>query len=127
MKKERQLSVFYRQKVGDPFVSFFFHYNLSSEERAGVLCPKANFGESCAVCDFVSKLFSDGTEDSKKLAKDLMKKQRFFTPVLVREKEGEGPKVWAYSKTVYEFILKSMLDPENRRYNRSKEWNRYRP
>lgn len=102
---------YFQQKIGDPFKSFFLHYNISKD--GGFLCPKANFGEKCAVCEFVSKLWNDGTEESKKMAKDLSKKQRFFSPVLVRGKEEEGPKVWSYSKTVYEYLLKEMIDPEN--------------
>lgn len=102
---------FFRLRIGDPFKSFFLHYSISKE--GGFLCPKGNFGEKCAVCEFVSKLWNDGTEESKKMAKDLSKKQRFFTPVLVRGKEEEGPKVWSYSKTVYEFLLKEFVDPEN--------------
>lgn len=98
-------------KDGDLCKSFYLHYNVSGE--GGILCPKANFGESCAICEFVAKLFSEETEESRNMAKNLMKKQRFFSPVLVRGKEKEGVKLWSYSKTVYEFLLKAALDPEN--------------
>lgn len=96
-------------KDGDPFKSFFFHYSITP---GGALCPKANFGEPCPVCDFVGKLFNDKTEDSVKMAKDLMRKQRFFSQVLVRGKEVEGVKLWSYSKTVYEDLLKAFVDPD---------------
>ena len=94
---------------GDPFKSFHFHYGIGNE---AILCPKANFGEQCPICDFVSKLFNEKDEDSRKMAKDLMKKQRFFSAILLRGKEEEGPKIWGYSKTVYEYFIKAVLDPD---------------
>lgn len=94
---------------GDPFKSFFFHYGLNNES---VLCPKHNFGEECAVCDFVSKLYNDGDEESREMAKKLVRKQRFFSPVLVRGEENEGARVWGYSKTVYQVLLETVLNPD---------------
>jgi len=94
---------------GDPFKSFFFHYGLNNES---VLCPKHNFGEECAVCDFVAKLYNDGDEESRELAKKLVKKQRFFSPVLVRGEENEQARVWGYSKTVYTTLLETVLNPD---------------
>lgn len=94
---------------GDPFKSYFFHYGLNNES---VLCPKHNFGEECAVCDFVAKLYNDGDEESREMAKKLVRKQRFFSPVLVRGEENEGARVWGYSKTVYQNLLETVLNPD---------------
>lgn len=94
---------------GDPFKSFFFHYGLNNES---VLCPKHNFGEECAVCDFVAKLYNDGDEESREMAKKLVRKQRFFSSVLVRGEENEGARVWGYSKTVYQTLLETVLNPD---------------
>lgn len=94
---------------GDPFKSFFFHYGVGSE---GFLCPKANFAQACPVCDFVASLYKDKTEESIEMAKKLGKKQRFFSPVVVRGDEKEGPKVWGYSKTVYEKLIQTVLNPD---------------
>ena len=55
---------------GDPFKDFHFHYNVA---QGGFLCPKRNFGDDCPVCNFANKLWNEGTEDSKKMAKDLLK------------------------------------------------------
>lgn len=96
-------------KDGDPFKSFFFHYGLNNES---VLCPKHNFGEACAVCDFVSKLYNDGDEESREMASKLVKKQRFFSPVLVRGEENEGARIWGYSKTTYQTLLETVLNPD---------------
>jgi len=95
---------------GDPFREFWFHYNLG--ENFGFLCPKKNFGEDCKVDDLVRKLYNDGSEDSKKKAKDLNAKQRFFSPVIVRGEEEKGVRVWGYSRTVYEALLNVVLDPD---------------
>lgn len=94
---------------GDPFKSFFFHYNIG--ER-GFLCPKRNFGDECPVCEFASKLFKEGDDDSVAMAKDLFVRQRFFSPVLVRGEEDQGVRVWGYSKTVYETLLNLVLNPD---------------
>lgn len=94
---------------GDPFKEYFFHYNVSS---GGFLCPKRNYGDDCAVCNFANQLWNEGTEESKKQAKDFFAKQRFFSPVLVRGEEAEGVKVWGYGKMAYEKLLNIVLDPD---------------
>jgi len=94
---------------GDPFKEFWFYYNLSG---GPVLCPKKNFGEDSPVLDFASSLYKEGTPDSIEMAKKLFPKQRFFSPVLVRGEEGQGVRVWGYSKTVYEQLLQLVLNPD---------------
>ena len=64
------------------------------------------------MCNFANKLWNDGTEESKKQAKDLFAKQRFFSPVLVRGQESEGVKVWGFGKMAYEKLLTIVLDPD---------------
>ena len=68
---------------GDPLKEVFFHYNIEGH-RAGVMCPKRNFGEQCPICDFASQLWRDGTdtndEETKKLAKSLFVRTRYFSP-----------------------------------------------
>jgi hypothetical protein len=95
---------------GDPFKERFFHYNVG--EARSFLCPKRNFGDNCPVCDFANQLWNEGTEESKKQAKELFAKQRFFSPVLVRGEEAEGIKVWGYGKMAYEKLLTIVLDPD---------------
>ena len=100
---------------GDPLKEVFFHYNIEGH-RAGVMCPKRNFGEQCPICDFASQLWRDGTdnndEESKKLAKDLFVRSRYFSPVVVRGSESDGVKVYGYGKQAYELLLGYILDPE---------------
>ena len=97
-------------KDGDPFKDHHFHYNVGN--TPGFLCPKRNFGEECAVCDFVRELYKDGDDGSVKIAKELTARQRFFSPVLVRGEENLGVKIWGYGKMAYETLLNLVLNPE---------------
>ena len=72
---------------GDPFKEKFFHYGVGNQS---FLCPKRNFGDDCPVCNFANQLWNEGTEESKKQAKEMFAKQRFFSPVLVRRNQSLG-------------------------------------
>ena len=97
---------------GDPFKVFHFHYNLGEASRGGVLCPKRQFGDECPICDFASKLWQEGTDDSKKMAKSLFVRQRFFSPVVVRGEAEQTARIWGYGKTIYETLLGLVLNPD---------------
>jgi hypothetical protein len=100
---------------GDPLKEMFFHYNVG-DHKGGIVCPKRNFGDECPICDFASKLWREGVdandEESKKLAKSLFVRTRYFSPVVVRGREDEGVKVYGYGKQAYELLLGYILDPE---------------
>ena len=95
---------------GDPFKDYWFHYNVG--DNPGFLSPKRNFGEDCPLDSFVRQLWQEGTEDSKRMAKKLSARQRFFAPVLVRGEEDQGVRVWGFGKQVYETLLNLVLNPE---------------
>jgi hypothetical protein len=97
-------------KDGDPFKSLALHYNVG--KNFGFLCPKRNFDESCPVCDFASKLWQEGTDDSKEMAKKLFPRERFYAPVLPRGAEENEVLMWSFGKTVYETLIKYCLNPE---------------
>ena len=46
------------------------------------------------------------------MAKNLMARQRFFAPVLVRGEEHKGVRVWGFGKMVYEQLINLVLNPE---------------
>jgi len=100
---------------GDPLKEMYFHYNVG-DHRGGIPCPKRNFGDRCPICDFASSVWKEGVdnndEESKKLAKSLFVRARFFSPVVVRGREEEGIKVYGYGKRAYELLLGYILDPE---------------
>jgi hypothetical protein len=95
---------------GDPFKDYWFHYNLG--DNPGFLSPKKNFGDDCPLDSFVRNLWKEGTEESKRMAKKLGARQRFFAPVLVRGEEDQGVRVWGFGKQVYETLLNLVLNPE---------------
>ena len=99
---------------GDPFKEFHFHYNVG--RNPGILCPKRNHGEECPICDFASKLWREGVENnddtSKREAKKLFARKRYYSPIVVRGEESKGVRVWAYGKTAYETLLSYVLDPD---------------
>ena len=95
---------------GDPFKEFWFHYNVG--KNAGFLSPKKNFGEDDPLDAFVRQLFNEGTEESIKMAKNLMARQRFFSPIIVRGEEDKGVRLWGYGKQVYTQLLELVLNPE---------------
>jgi len=95
---------------GDPFKDYWFHYNLG--KNPGFLSPKKNFGENDPLDEFIRQLFNEGTDESIKMAKNLMARQRFFSPVLVRGEEDKGVRLWGYGKTVYETLLGLVLNPD---------------
>ncbi len=100
---------------GDPLKEMYFHYNVG-EHKGGIVCPKRNYGENCPICEFASALWKEGTgnndEESKKLAKSLFVRARYFSPVVVRGREEEGVKFYGYGKRAYENLLGYILDPD---------------
>jgi hypothetical protein len=95
---------------GDPFKEFWFHYNLGNNR--GFLSPKRNYGEADPLDDFVRKLFNEGTDDSVKMAKNLMARQRFFSAVIVRGEEEKGVRLWGYGKTAYKDLLDLVMNED---------------
>lgn len=91
----------------DPFEVLTFHYELGGKS---CLCPKANFGKWCKVCDFCDRLRSwkdpatgqDKPEADRKADFEIFKKiqptEKAFVRLIERTKDGlsaEGPKWWA--------------------------------
>ena len=100
---------------GDPLKEMHFHYNVGNH-KGPVPCPKRNHGEACPICEFASQLWREGVEnndeESKKLAKSLFVRQRYFSPVVVRGQEDAGVKYYGYGVKAYELLLGYILDPE---------------
>ena len=93
---------------GDPFKEYFFHWGLG----APVMCPQKNFGDKCPVCNYASSLWKEGTDESQKQGKSLFAQNRFFSNVVVRGKEAEGPKLYGYGKTTYQQLIEYVVDPD---------------
>ena len=92
---------------GDPFKEYWFHYGLG--RNPGFLSPKRNFGIEDPMNDFVRQLFDTGETNQ---AKDLMAKQRFYAPILVRGEEDRGVRIWGFGKNAYKQLLELVLNPD---------------
>lgn len=92
----------------EPFVELWFHYGLGKP----ILSPRKNFGKDSCVDDFASRLWNDGTDKEKALAKQLFPKPRWFGLVIDREEKDPKPKWWSFSKTVYEELMNYLQDPD---------------
>jgi len=95
---------------GDPFKEYWFHYELGTQ--GGFLCPKKNFGDSCPACEFANKLYREKTEESAKMGKKFLPRQRFFSPIVVRGEENDGVKVWGFGKNAYQDLINLVLNPD---------------
>ena len=76
-----------------PFYDSWTHYKFAGKN---IHCPEGNFGEPCAVCDFVRKLKSEG---KKAEADQIAAKLGFKAIVVERATDGSisSPKIWSFS------------------------------
>jgi serine/threonine protein kinase len=94
---------------GDSLQEVFMHFRIAGQS---FLCPKKNFGEPCALCDFASELYKLGDEASLDMSKQIYAKPRYYSPILVRGEEEKGIRWWSYGVKVYKMFLKKYMDPE---------------
>lgn len=95
----------------DPFKEFYFYYQIG---RRTIFSPKNLDPEAfCPIDELRIKLFQEGDDESKELAKKLFPKLRPHVPVIVRGEEEQGPKWWGFGVTVYQELLEKWLDAEN--------------
>lgn len=104
----------------EPFIELYFHYELG---ESSVLCPKANFGNDCEVCDFASllKAWKDQGGHDKREAdrkqdfevfKKIQAKARIFVAMVERGKELDGPKFWGITPNQAVDLLKVCTDTD---------------
>lgn len=94
---------------GQPFKERYFYYNIGN--NPGLLAPY-QFGKPDPFQDLITKLRSDDTKESYELAKKLYPKMRSYAAVVVRGEEDKGVRLWSFGKTVYQDLLKIMLDSD---------------
>lgn len=103
----------------DPVKCFYFYFGI---EKYGLLAPY-QFDKPDPIKEFQKKLYQEGSEKSKDLAKKLYAKPQGYAPVIVRGEEDKGARVWRFSPQTYERILsffmkkgiKPINDPKNGR------------
>jgi len=94
---------------GQPFKERWFYYNIGN--NPGLLAPY-QFGKPDPIQELINKLRDDGSKESYELAKKLYPKMRSYAPVVVRNEEDRGVRIWAFGKTVYQSLLNIMLDED---------------
>lgn len=105
----------------EPIVELGFHYNLGATRS--LLCPRHNFGKECAVCSFNDKLKSWNDENGQEkpeetrradfeIYKKIQIKERWYVAMVDRSDETETPKLYAFSKSIFEKFLTLCLNEE---------------
>lgn len=92
-----------------PYLSVYYHYNIGKNKY---ICPFENFGDTCPLCELAEKIRTSGEENSWQLYNKIKAKPRYFSPVLVRGKEEDGVKLWAYGVTVFKDLLSKENDED---------------
>jgi hypothetical protein len=93
----------------NPFQELYWHY-LGGKS---ILSPRT-YGEKDPIADFSDALVGEGglSKDDYKAAKKFSPQLRTYLPVVVRGKENEGVKFWAFGKTTLERILNIIADED---------------
>ena len=94
---------------GQPFKERWFYYNIGN--NPGLLAPY-QFGKTDPIQELINKLRDEGSKESYELAKKLYPKMRSYAPVVVRDEEDKGVRLWSFGKTVYQSLLNIMLDED---------------
>lgn len=91
---------------GVPFKELLFHYPA----QRTVLSP-LSYGEPDPISEFKDSLLTKRvSKEEFKAAMQFNPQLRTYALVLVRGKEAEGPKWWAFGKEVYEQLITVMTD-----------------
>jgi hypothetical protein len=91
----------YKHNEENPFTEVHWHYNINKKH---FLCLKRNFGEDCPVCNLGFEMWQSEDKQDKELAKKLFANIRFYLPIIVRGKESEGVKFWAFGSNIYDSL-----------------------
>lgn len=92
----------------NPFVELYFHYEIG---KRTIISP-TSFGRPDPIVEFAEKLKRSGDKEDWKLGKKIEPKFRCYVPVIVRGKESEGVKFWAFGKSIYTELLSIIADPD---------------
>jgi hypothetical protein len=121
-KDEHDVRLLPAPKGEDPLVERAFHWNIG--DAASILCPKVNFGEECAICDYADFMKSwkdeNGKDKPEKIRKadfEVFKKVQAQSKVFVRmvERTSEGiseAKWWGLTQNQANQILDVCTDSD---------------
>lgn len=92
----------------NPFIELYFHYEIG---KRTIISP-TSFGRPDPIVEFAEKLKRSGDKEDWKLGKKIEPKFRCYVPIIVRGKESEGVKFWAFGKSIYTELLSIIADPD---------------
>lgn len=94
-----------------PFQELYFHYNLQGFSTH--LSP-LSYGERDPLAEFSDSLVGEGglSKDEYKAAKKYYPSVRTYLPIVVRGKESEGVKFWAFGASTLKALGPLMSDEE---------------
>lgn len=95
----------------NPFQELQFHYDFDGKT---ILSPRS-YGEKDPIADFADAVRKGGNltkDEFKALMKTYATTSRTYVPVIVRGKEDEGVKFWAFGKKIFEQILAICADED---------------
>jgi hypothetical protein len=111
----------------DAFQERTFHFNVGDARE--VLCPKANFGDECVICDFAETL--KGWKDDKgrdkpekrrkedwEIFKKIQASSKVFLPMVERTDDGKSisaPAWWGLTQNQANQVLEVCTDPDRLR------------
>ena len=99
----------FQNNDGQPFKDRWYYYGVGNSP--GILSP-FQFGKPDPIKELRGKLYDEGSDTSRELAKKVAPKMRTFAPVIVRGEEDKGVRIWSFGKMVYQDILNLMLDED---------------
>lgn len=85
----------------NPFKELFFHYDINKKT---MISPKS-FGQKDPIIEFAQQLRKSSNKEDWQLAKKLEPKLRVFAPVIVRNEEDKGVRLWEFGKQIYMDLL----------------------
>jgi hypothetical protein len=94
----------------NPFQDLHFHFKLGGKTYLSPL----SYGEADPVSEFAEALITQGgmTKEEYKEVVKFRPVRRTYVPVVVRGKEEEGVKFWAFSQNIERKLLEIMNDPD---------------
>jgi hypothetical protein len=105
----------------NPFQELQFHYGFEAGKKPDgspneltILSPRS-YGEVDPIADFCDSVRKGGNltkDEFKTLMKKYAPTSRTYVPVIVRGKEDEGVKFWAFGKKIFEQILAICADED---------------
>jgi hypothetical protein len=92
----------------NPFREVYFHYGFSK----GPILALTNWNEKDPIVEFAKGLRKSSDKEDWQLAKKIEPKLRYFAPVLVRDEEEKGARLWEFGKLIYDQLLGIATDED---------------